>query len=81
MIWHAIHRSVSSIPHWRIAALHLRLAVLRLKTGLLHSVIEVLRSLGYQTQEIMKVLGKVEIQGLSESDAVKLVLKEISKGR
>ncbi|MBP7248314.1 MAG: Holliday junction branch migration protein RuvA [Negativicutes bacterium] len=44
-------------------------------------VIEVLRSLGYQTQEIMKVLGKVEIQGLSESDAVKLVLKEISKGR
>lgn len=44
-------------------------------------VIEVLRSLGYQTQEIMKVLGKVDIQGLSESDAVKLVLKELSKGR
>ena len=44
-------------------------------------VIEVLRSLGYQTQEIMKVLGKVDIHGLSESDAVKLVLKELSKGR
>ena len=44
-------------------------------------VIEVLRSLGYQTLEIMKVLGKVDIQGLSESDAVKLVLKELSKGR
>ena len=44
-------------------------------------VVEVLRSLGYQTQEIMKVIGRVDIQGLSESDGVKLVLKELSKGR
>lgn len=44
-------------------------------------VIEVLRSLGYQTYEISKALGRVKIDGLNESDAVKLVLKEISKGR
>lgn len=44
-------------------------------------VTEVLRSLGYQTYEITKALSKVNIEELSEAEAVKRVLKEISKGR
>ena len=42
-------------------------------------ILEVLRSLGYQNQEILPVLKKLDLSGLSESDAVKIALKELSK--
>ena len=42
-------------------------------------ILEVLRSLGYQNQEILPVLKKLDLSGLSESDAVKMALKELSK--
>lgn len=42
-------------------------------------ILEVLRSLGYQNQEILPVLKKLDLSGLSESDAVKFALKELSK--
>jgi len=44
-------------------------------------IIEVLRSLGYQMQEISKVVSKINFENMSESEAVKLALKELSKGR
>lgn len=45
------------------------------------SVVEVLRSLGYQMQEINRAISRIDLKEMNESEAVKAALKELSKGR
>lgn len=45
------------------------------------SVVEVLRSLGYQMQEINRAVSRIDLKEMNESEAVKAALKELGKGR